>query len=132
MEKKDKDKREISNWRPISLINVDAKIGSKAIALRLQTILPKIIHHNQKAFVKGRTITDAIRVIDDVLEYPERYRIYGKMLAVDFQKAFDSVNRGFLHSTLHAFNFGSSFIQWIHTFFFFFFFLTSFTRLYIH
>ena len=35
LEKKDKDKRKISNWRPISLINVDAKIGSKAIALRL-------------------------------------------------------------------------------------------------
>lgn len=32
IEKKDKDKRKISNWRPISLINVDVKIGSKAIA----------------------------------------------------------------------------------------------------
>ena len=67
--------------------------------------------------MRGRTITDAIRAIDDVLEYTERYRIYGKMLAVDFQKAFDSVNRGFLHSTLHAFNFGSSFTRWIHTFY---------------
>ena len=35
IEKEDKDKRKISNWRPISLINVDVKIGSKAIALRL-------------------------------------------------------------------------------------------------
>ena len=35
IEKKDKGKRKISNWRPISLINVDVKIGSKAIALRL-------------------------------------------------------------------------------------------------
>ena len=32
IEKKDKDKRFLSNWRPISLINVDVKIGSKAIA----------------------------------------------------------------------------------------------------
>ena len=29
IEKKDKDKRDLSNWRPISLINVDVKIGSK-------------------------------------------------------------------------------------------------------
>ena len=117
IEKKDKDKRKISNWRPISLINVDVKIGSKAIALRLQTVLPRIIHHNQHAYVKGRTINDAIRTIDDILVYTERYGINGKMLAIDFQKAFDSENRNFLFSTLAAFNFGSSFIQWIQTFY---------------
>ena len=39
LEKKDKDKRYISNWRPISLINVDVKIGSKAIAKRLERVL---------------------------------------------------------------------------------------------
>ena len=37
IEKKDKDKRHLSNWRPISLINVDVKIGSKAIAKGLIT-----------------------------------------------------------------------------------------------
>ena len=60
IEKKDKDKRNLSNWRPISLINVDVKIGSKAIAKRLETVLPNIIHYNQCAYVKGRTIFDAI------------------------------------------------------------------------
>ena len=34
LEKKDRDKRDVSNWRPISLINVDVKIGSKAIFLQ--------------------------------------------------------------------------------------------------
>ena len=43
IEKKDKDKRYLSNQRPISLINVDVKIGSKAIAKRLETVLPNII-----------------------------------------------------------------------------------------
>ena len=40
IEKKDKDKRNLSNWRPISLVNVDVKIGSKAIAKRLENVLP--------------------------------------------------------------------------------------------
>ena len=43
IEKKDKDRRNISNWRPISLINVDVKIGSKVIAKRLEAVLPYII-----------------------------------------------------------------------------------------
>ena len=32
IEKKNRDRRQIKNWRPISLINVDVKIGTKAIA----------------------------------------------------------------------------------------------------
>jgi len=39
LEKKGKDKRLIKNWRPISLINVDAKIASKTLAKRLESIL---------------------------------------------------------------------------------------------
>ena len=53
IEKKDRDRTLIKNWRPISLVNVDVKIGSKAIAKRLEKVLPYIIHHNQNAFVKG-------------------------------------------------------------------------------
>ena len=54
IEKKGKDKRYIGNWRPISLIYVDAKVGSKVIATRLQKLLPESIHFNQNAYVKGQ------------------------------------------------------------------------------
>ena len=107
IEKKDKDKRNLSNWRPISLINVDVKIGSKAIAKRLETVLPNITHYNQCAYVKGRTIFDAIRTVDDIMEFTERYNINGKMICIDFKKAFDTVSRDFLFKTLHAFGFGN-------------------------
>ena len=68
LEKKDKDRRYNKNWRPISLMNVDVKIASKAIARRLETILPELIHHNQKGFVKGRSVFDTVRTIDNLLE----------------------------------------------------------------
>ena len=55
IEKKDKDKRDLSNLRLISLINVDVKIGLNASATRLENVLPNIIHFNQSAYVKGRT-----------------------------------------------------------------------------
>ena len=46
LEKKDKDKRFLKNWRPISLINVDVKIASKALAKRL--LEPNLIYHTTK------------------------------------------------------------------------------------
>ena len=115
IEKKGKDKRMIRNWRPISLINVDAKIASKTLAKRLEKVLPEIIHSNQNAFVKGRSIFDAIRTIDDLMEYTKEKDIPGILVAIDFEKAFDTLNLNFLIRTLHKFNFGPSFIQWIRT-----------------
>ena len=117
IEKKGKDRRQISNWRPISLINLDTKIGSKAIARRLQEVIPDIIHYNQNAYVKGKSIFDTVRAIDDILEFTEREKIQRLMVAIDFKKAFDSVNRNFMLETLSAFNFGPTFIRWIRTFY---------------
>ena len=43
LEGKDKDKRNISNWRPISLINVDVKITEKIRDQRLYYTTVKMI-----------------------------------------------------------------------------------------
>ena len=117
IEKKDKDKRDLSNWRPISPFNVDVKIGSKTIAKRLQNVLRNIIHFNQCAYVKGTTIFDAVKTIEDVMEFSKRYSFDGRMVCLDFKKAFDTVSRDFLFRTLSVFGFGPSFIQWMHTFY---------------
>ena len=51
IEKKDKDKRFIKNWRPISLLNVDYKIISKVFALRVKNVLSDLISSQQTAYV---------------------------------------------------------------------------------
>ena len=111
IEKKDKDKRLLKNWRPISLINVDVKIISKVMAMRLESILPFLVHHSQNAFIKGSWS------IDDILEYAKRNNRTGILVAIDFEKAFDSLNRTFLVKVLQKFNFGIYFSQWIQTFY---------------
>ena len=68
----------------MSLISVDVKIGSKAIAKRLDNVLPNIIHFNQSAYLRGRTIFDMVRTIEDVMEFSKRYGIDERMVCIVF------------------------------------------------
>ena len=115
IEKKGRDKRLIKNWQPITIINVDAKIISKILAKSLGKVLPNLIPPNEKVFVKGRSIFDAIRMIDNIVDYTKRNSWSGILIAIDFEKAFDTLDFQFLIRTLHKFNFGPSFIHWIRT-----------------
>lgn len=117
IEKKDSDKRKLKNWRPISLINVDTKIGTKIIAKRLEKVLPKIINHDQTGYVKGRYIGETLRVIDDIIYHTNLNNIPGILITIDFEKAFDSLEWSFMISALEAFNFGKSLIKWVKTFY---------------
>ena len=108
---------DLHNWRPITLLNVDLKIAAKAIAKRLETVLPNLIHPDQTGFVKGRYIGENIRLISDVLDLTKDQNIPGILVALDFRKAFDSLEWPFIMRTLEAFNFGSSIKRWISTFY---------------
>ena len=63
IEKKEKGRTFIENWRPISLVNVDSKIMSKVIASRIKNVLPSIIHYNQTGYIKDHYIGETIRSI---------------------------------------------------------------------
>ena len=54
---------------------------------------------------------DAIKTIDDVMEYTKEKGLSGILVAIDFEKAFDTLDFNFLIRALHKFNFGPSFIQ---------------------
>ena len=77
IEKKDRDKRFISNWRPISLLNADSKIISKVLSEKL----------NKMAYVKNRHVGENRRLISDVIEITEMKNIEGFLVTMGVNKA---------------------------------------------
>ena len=105
----------IENWRPISLLNVDLKIFSKAVASPLRACLDTIISSEQCAYVEGTFLSQNGRLIYDILEACELFGVEGYLVTVDIQKALDSINHCFLQSVLKTYSFGENFIHIIKT-----------------
>jgi hypothetical protein len=115
--KEGKDKRFIKNWRPVTLLNTVYKIASSCIAERIKSVLPKLIHEDQKGFLKGRYIGENIRLIYHVLYYADLHNVPGLLLTLDFEKAFDSVAWSFIDKTLAKVNFGEGIRKWVSSFY---------------
>ena len=115
--KKEKDPLYLKNWRPISLLNVDYKIATKAIAGRIKMTLNNLIARDQTGFLKNRYIGENIRLILDMIEICHNRKIPGLIFFLDFEKAFDSVEWSFLYKALEYFNFGPMLRHWVEAFY---------------
>ena len=93
--------------------DVDTKIFSKSLTEKLTNVLPELIASNQTAYVKNRCISESGRLISDVIEMCDILNISGYLVAMDIEKAFDSLDHDFLLSALKKFGFGENFIHWI-------------------
>ena len=113
IENKDRDKRYIKNWKPISLLNVDMKILSKALTKRLKEVLTCLISAQQTVYVQNRNIDESGRLISDIIEIVNIGQMEGFLVTMEVGKAFDSLDQKFLVSVLKKFGFGQNFISWI-------------------
>ena len=105
--KKDRDKKLIKNWRPISLLI------SKALAAKLKSVLPTLVTSQQTAYVQNRYIGEAGRLLFEILDIHDKLSVDGYLVTFDIEKAFNSLDHGFLLVILKKFGFGNSFNGWI-------------------
>ena len=109
--KKSKNDLLLKNWRPISILCVDLKIWSKAIANRLEETVD-LIGKQQNGFIKNRSIFNNILTTSEVISHLNRnWKESGVIVTIDFEKCFDRVSHGSIVKTFEYFGFGNQFIR---------------------
>lgn len=104
--KNSQDRTSLDNWRPITLLNSDFKIFSKALANRLQSCIKEVISDDQTGFVKGRTIGMNLTNIQMAIDQTNASNSNGLLLAVDYRKAFGTVRWDLIFHAMELFGVG--------------------------
>ena len=110
---KKRDPDLITNYRPLTLGNSDYKIIAKVLAMRLSTVIHKIVTSNQSGFIPKRDIRNNVVEAHYILRQLVRTKNKGSLLLLDFEKAYDRVDRDFLYKVLKCVNCGATFILYI-------------------
>ena len=111
---KDQARREhLRCWRPLTLLNVDYKIVSRAICSRMSRGVGEVVGRDQTCAIPGRSIVESLRLIQSVFDYVVDKDIPCALVSFDQAKAFDRVSHEYLFAVLRAFGFGAGAVAWV-------------------
>lgn len=103
----------INDFRPISLVGSLYKILAKLLSNRLRGVIGSVVSESQSAFVKNRQILDGILIANEVVDEACKSKKELMLFKVDFEKAYDSVDWGYLDSVMGCMSFPVLWRKWI-------------------
>ncbi|GAU50553.1 hypothetical protein TSUD_281270 [Trifolium subterraneum] len=103
----------LNDFRPISLVGSLYKILAKVLANRLRLVIGSVISESHTAFVKDRQIPDGILIANEVVDEARKSKKELMLFKVDFEKAYDSVDWGYLDDVMGRMSFPTLWRKWI-------------------
>ena len=113
---KKKEKNQIKNYRPITLLNTNYKLLMKVMStVQLAQHIHPLIHPDQSGFIPKRSIFDSINLNQSLCTYANYMEENGVIVALDQEKAYDKIDHHYLLEMLSRFNLLQPFINSIHS-----------------
>ena len=75
--KGEKEKRYLTNWRPLTLLETLYKIRLSILAKRLKLILDNLLEFEEKAYIPGRFIAECTRTMYNLFEHAKMNNLPG-------------------------------------------------------
>jgi hypothetical protein len=106
-------KKDIRNYRPISLLSIVSKVLERCVYQRLIEVLGKDIHYLQHGFMKDRSTNTQLLLVYDFVNKIIDSRGQVDCIYLDLSKAFDSVSHRLLLHKLTTYGVGRALLAWI-------------------
>ncbi|XP_052895574.1 uncharacterized protein LOC128302755 [Anopheles moucheti] len=105
------DRLDCANFRAITILNAAYKILSRILFCRLAPLATDFVGNYQAGFVGGKSITDQIFTLRQILQKCREHQIPTHHLFIDFKVAYDTIDRTELWNTMQQYGFPGKLVR---------------------